>query len=510
MRDSSGLLRRRVHPADGRTIWEFMAEETALGEPLDAWPLRVLRDKNLGRMVIADRDLAAGELVFEEEPFVQTIHDRCESTNCHHCYAPVTKEGTTRRAISCPECQGQVTYCSEACARGGLEQHSAECGVLGALASSGNTGLLRGLRGLRLFIRLVHKAANDPATFAQKIERMTEHYDEATAQRRQWLETMADQINRFVPPEVRMERVRLAKLVDRVHTNLYAVQNQAGLQFGSALYPDAGSLFNHSCAPTAVVSFRGRMWRLHTLRKVSRGEEITVSYIELYASRDERQAAVLAKKGFTCACTRCATPLPTDAVLDGWRCPNGARCRGQGAVAPSASGCTQCGVAHALDSRERAARERPWRESIGACNNKLMRFDSATATEAAARSAAKAMQDILAETDGLLCEHHVIRHTARKLRVYALSSLPTTTKASEMVEALEGAIGGMAVHLPTSHPELAFFRHRLAQVLASLPGRAKQAAMAATSAADALEVAYGADHPTAGEWRATANKMSRK
>ena len=37
MRDSSGLLRRRVHPADGRTIWEFMAEETALGEPLDAW-----------------------------------------------------------------------------------------------------------------------------------------------------------------------------------------------------------------------------------------------------------------------------------------------------------------------------------------------------------------------------------------------------------------------------------------------------------------------------------------
>ena len=68
MRDSSGLLRRRVHPADGRTIWEFMAEETALGEPLDAWPLRVLRDKNLGRMVIADRDLAAGELVFEEEP----------------------------------------------------------------------------------------------------------------------------------------------------------------------------------------------------------------------------------------------------------------------------------------------------------------------------------------------------------------------------------------------------------------------------------------------------------
>ena len=253
-----------------------------------------------------------------------------------------------------------MTYCSEACARGGFEQHSAECGVLGALASSGNTGLLRGLRGLRLFIRLVHKAANDPATFAQKIERMTEHYDEATAQRRQWLETMADQINRFVPPEVRMERVRLAKLVDRVHANLYAVQDQAGLQFGSALYLTLVPFSTIPCALTRrLLSWPRR--RLHTLRKVSRGEEITVSYIELYASRDERQAAVLAKKGFTCACTRCATPPHGRRV--GWLAlPKQGAPPGR---APSlrVQWLHAVGVAHALDSRS-AARERPWRNRL--------------------------------------------------------------------------------------------------------------------------------------------------
>ena len=54
--------------------------------------LRVLRDKNLGRMVIADRDLAAGELVFEEEPLCRQSTTAAESTNCHHCYGPVTKE----------------------------------------------------------------------------------------------------------------------------------------------------------------------------------------------------------------------------------------------------------------------------------------------------------------------------------------------------------------------------------------------------------------------------------
>ena len=33
---------------------------------------------------------------------------------------------------------------------------------------------------------------------------------------------MADQINRFVPPDARMERRRLARLVSTVHANLCA------------------------------------------------------------------------------------------------------------------------------------------------------------------------------------------------------------------------------------------------------------------------------------------------
>ena len=136
------------------------------------------------------------------------------------------------RPIGCGDC-GQVLFCSSECAALGEQPHDGECGVLSALAESGNTAVLSGVRGLRLFIKLVHRAAEKPQMFAEEVESMAEHYSDADRERRLWLDTMAANINRFVPPARRMAPERLAKLVSRVHTNLYGVVDQAGLQYGS-------------------------------------------------------------------------------------------------------------------------------------------------------------------------------------------------------------------------------------------------------------------------------------
>ena len=50
------------------------------------------------------------------------------------------------------------------------------------------------------------------------------------------------------------------------------------------------------------------------------GDEITVSYVEIYAARAARQDALQSKKGFACACKRCEAPPAADAPLDGWAC----------------------------------------------------------------------------------------------------------------------------------------------------------------------------------------------
>jgi hypothetical protein len=54
------------------------------------------------------------------------------------------------------------------------------------------------VRGLRLFIRLLHRAAAEPDAFAARVERLSEQYEEAPLERKRFLEKMADQINRFV------------------------------------------------------------------------------------------------------------------------------------------------------------------------------------------------------------------------------------------------------------------------------------------------------------------------
>ena len=61
---------QRVPGSDNKQV------KITAGTPVGEWPLRLLTDSVLGRYVVASRDLAAGECVFEEDPFVQTIHDR--------------------------------------------------------------------------------------------------------------------------------------------------------------------------------------------------------------------------------------------------------------------------------------------------------------------------------------------------------------------------------------------------------------------------------------------------
>lgn len=195
-----------------------------------------------------------------------------QSTICHNCFHLLHSVPTVKTCRAC----AQVRYCSDACCKAGAAVHETECGVLQAVAASSNPALKKGVRGLRLFVRLVHRAAAQPCEFSE-VEALSEHYTDAPPERRRMLEGIAGQINRLVPPSVRMPVDRLARLVSRVHTNSHAIADMAGLQYGSGVYTRVGGYFNHSCDPSAVSSFRGRTWRLHMMRAVKRGEEVSIS-----------------------------------------------------------------------------------------------------------------------------------------------------------------------------------------------------------------------------------------
>lgn len=76
---------------------------------------------------------------------------------------------------------------------------------------------------------------------------------------------------------------------------------------GTAFFP-LQSCLNHSCSPNAK-AFKREEDRdgqavILALRRISKGEEITISYIDEQLAYEERRAS-LADYGFDCKCAKC-------------------------------------------------------------------------------------------------------------------------------------------------------------------------------------------------------------
>lgn len=68
------------------------------------------------------------------------------------------------------------------------------------------------------------------------------------------------------------------------------------------------SRLNHSCVPNTQGNFNSNLgaFTIHSLKPIEADEEITLSYVETYATvRQSRQNALYAHYGFECACPAC-------------------------------------------------------------------------------------------------------------------------------------------------------------------------------------------------------------
>ncbi|KXZ48781.1 hypothetical protein GPECTOR_25g365 [Gonium pectorale] len=83
----------------------------------------------------------------------------------------------------------------------------------------------------------------------------------------------------------------VAQLLAALASNVHSVADEELRPVGIALYP-TGALANHSCRPSAVQCFTGSTLQLRALRPLAPGDEITISYLELAATRQERREAL--------------------------------------------------------------------------------------------------------------------------------------------------------------------------------------------------------------------------
>ncbi|KAK7584217.1 hypothetical protein V9T40_005180 [Parthenolecanium corni] len=81
-----------------------------------------------GRHLIAAEDISPGELLFVDKPYAYVQGNKCQITNCSHCFIRCIS------LISCPNCK--TLFCSDSCrAQAFVQYHRIECQIMNNLKS---------------------------------------------------------------------------------------------------------------------------------------------------------------------------------------------------------------------------------------------------------------------------------------------------------------------------------------------------------------------------------------
>eukprot|EP00727_Mastigamoeba_balamuthi_P014696 m51a1_g9852 hypothetical protein (613) ;mRNA; r:1973854-1975692 len=302
----------------------------ALGPAMARWPVG-LRESPLGGVgVFARKRIRAGQTVYTERFLLCASRDK---GRCYHCLARLPRNPA--HTVACRGACGRA-YCNGECEREAYEgYHGPLCGrsvedlealVCKDIAWSSLDVLCMwkalGVAMLSPLPRMPWSAWPAPPADVPPLSylsRITDcppdagglvHHVGAHSY------TAAHQnISKALGTRLRADpAITLRSLMDlrvAVELNSFPVRSRErgarATDHGMALTL-AGSMFNHSCAPSADLRCwldEGNMASVVALRNIDAGEEVTISYVDPCAPLEDRRTALWAQYGFTCHCSKC-------------------------------------------------------------------------------------------------------------------------------------------------------------------------------------------------------------
>ncbi|EPQ53510.1 SET domain-containing protein [Gloeophyllum trabeum ATCC 11539] len=315
-----------------------------------------------------------GTTILTVPPHVHALSTPSLPAYCSRCSA-------ARELKRCTKCRA-VWYCSASCQNADWSLHKRECPSLIRWASSAPSSLPIPSDAIRCLGRTLWEIEANGLTsiFTREIASMQSNRPPPTAATQ--TETHAHLAHALVrylgvssPEELTKYGVQgvggLVDLVARFTTNAITLTTPSLSPIGVIISPLA-ALFNHSCAPNAVIVFPTHgsssvNIRVVTLRDLHPGEEVLTAYVDTTLPRRERQQALRETYNFTCTCELCVSEEkeggevdPREAVLcpragcgGVWRVPeqgpsdddmevDSSVANGSQAAAQVTSRCTKC------------------------------------------------------------------------------------------------------------------------------------------------------------------------
>lgn len=135
---------------------------------------------------------------------------------------------------------------------------------------------------------------------------------QAAAQQHQDLIAQIISNSPLLPPN------QLMDLFCRIGCNVFTICDGELRPKGIGLYM-LGALLCHSCSPNCLALYQGTRQIIRTIRPVSKGEEFTISYVDISMPAPLRIKELREGYYFTCKCSRCSTFAWYERVLYGDR-----------------------------------------------------------------------------------------------------------------------------------------------------------------------------------------------
>ncbi|XP_018412559.1 PREDICTED: histone-lysine N-methyltransferase SMYD3 [Nanorana parkeri] len=265
-----------------------------------------------GNGLQAARDLELGETVTNAEPFVHTVwQEKNQGATCHHCLH------RNEKLKRCSQCKF-AKYCNSRCQKHAWKDHKRECLCLKSIFPNVPTDSVR-LVGKMIFKLLEHPDCGSGELYS--IHDLQSHFKELNEEMKEGLRHLAATLEQYLKSEIQVSTqlphgFHILEYFGKVTCNSFTISDGEMQDVGVGLYPSM-SLLNHSCDPNCVIVFEGTCLQLRAVKKIPKGEELTISYIDVKMPTHLRQVQLQRQYCFSCDCHRCLSKDKDEDMLGG-------------------------------------------------------------------------------------------------------------------------------------------------------------------------------------------------
>ncbi|KAH9924151.1 SET domain-containing protein [Fomitopsis serialis] len=302
-------------------------------------PFQVRKSSIAGRGVFTAQAHKPGSVITAVKPYVSVLSTPYLAEFCTNCSSAPKPPAKLKRCTRCRV----VWYCEDKCQTIDWSVHKYECRALQKWEESAPSSAKVPSDAIRCLGRIVwgFKLQGLDSEWTREVKQFQSHRTSLPPSAYEPYTHIAHSLIRYLGVESPLElepfgiksTADLVDTISRFTTNAFTLTSYALSPIGVALSPITASI-NHSCDPNAVIIFpricdqphmQEPQMNLVVINGIAPGEEVTISYIDVTLSHEDRQKALKETYNFDCKCTLCSTPRyddPRTAMF----CP--ARCGG--------------------------------------------------------------------------------------------------------------------------------------------------------------------------------------